>query len=74
LTIRTWCETYGPAGNLRDCWTPQAGADFKRRSDVLVDQYTQFTLLPALKHNGLLTLTENTADLGGITLVHAGSS
>ena len=29
------------------------------------------TLLPGLKHNGALTLTENTADLGGITLAHA---
>ena len=62
---------YGPAGNLRDWWTPQATADFKKRTDVLVQQYSEFTLLPGLKHNGELTLTENTADLGGITLAHA---
>lgn len=62
---------YGPAGNLRDWWTPQATAEFKKRTDVLVRQYSEFTLLPGLKHNGLLTLTENTADLGGITLAHA---
>jgi putative endopeptidase len=62
---------YGPAGNLRDWWTPQAKAQFKKRTDVLVRQYSQFTLLPGLKHNGELTLTENTADLGGITLAHA---
>ncbi|MGB2816610.1 MAG: M13 family metallopeptidase [Burkholderiaceae bacterium] len=62
---------YGPAGNLRDWWTPQAKAEFKKRTDVLVQQYSEFTLLPGLKHNGELTLTENTADLGGITLAHA---
>lgn len=62
---------YGPAGNLRDWWTPQATAEFKKRTDVLVEQYGAFTLLPGLKHDGALTLTENTADLGGITLAHA---
>jgi len=62
---------YGPAGNLRDWWTPQAKTEFKKRTDVLVRQYSEFTLLPGLKHNGELTLTENTADLGGITLAHA---
>jgi putative endopeptidase len=62
---------YGPAGNLRNWWTPHAQAEFKKRTDVLVQQYSEFTLLPGLKHNGELTLTENTADLGGITLAHA---
>ncbi len=62
---------YGPAGNLRDWWTPEATQEFKKRTDVLVQQYSEFTILPGLQHNGLLTLTENTADLGGITLAHA---
>ncbi|MCZ8253653.1 MAG: M13 family metallopeptidase [Hylemonella sp.] len=62
---------YGPAGNLRDWWTLQASAEFQKRTDMLVRQYSQFTILPGLKHNGLLTLTENIADLGGITLAHA---
>jgi putative endopeptidase len=59
---------YGPAGNLRDWWTPRAKAEFTKRTEVLVRQYGEFTLLPGLKHDGALTLTENTADLGGITL------
>lgn len=62
---------YGPAGNLRDWWTPKATAEFKKRTDVLVEQYSSYTLLPGLQHNGLLTLSENTADLGGITLAQA---
>ncbi|MCU7374032.1 M13 family metallopeptidase [Paucibacter sp. O1-1] len=62
---------YGPAGNLRDWWTPQASAEFEKRTALLVQQFGEFILLPGLKHNGVLTLTENTADLGGITLAHA---
>ena len=62
---------YGPAGNLRNWWTPQATAKFTHRTDVLVDQYSHFEILPGLMHNGRQTLGENTADLGGITLAHA---
>lgn len=62
---------YGPAGNLRDWWTPEATAKFTQRTDVLVDQYNKFQILPGLMHNGRQTLTENTADLGGISLAHA---
>jgi len=58
-------------GNVRDWWTPQARAEFKKRNDLLVAQFNQFQLLPGLKVDGALTLGENTADLGGITLAHA---
>jgi putative endopeptidase len=62
---------YDPQGNLRNWWTPQADARFKQRTDVLVDQYNRYEILPGLMHNGAMTVTENTADLGGITLAHA---
>ncbi len=62
---------YDAQGNVRDWWTPQATAEFKKRNDLLVAQYSQFQLLPGLKLDGALTLGENTADLGGITLAHA---
>ncbi|MCV2356526.1 M13 family metallopeptidase [Paucibacter sp. B2R-40] len=58
-------------GNVRDWWTPLATAEFKKRNDLLVAQYSQFQLLPGLKVDGALTLGENTADLGGITMAHA---
>lgn len=58
-------------GNVRDWWTPQAQAEFKKRNDRLVAQFNQFQLLPGLKVDGALTLGENTADLGGITMAHA---
>lgn len=62
---------YDAAGNLRDWWTPAASAQFQQRTGVLVQQYSSFDVLPGLKHNGALTVTENTADLGGITLARA---
>jgi putative endopeptidase len=62
---------YDPRGNLRNWWTPKADREFKQRTDVLVDQYSQYEILPGLMHNGAMTVTENTADLGGITLAHA---
>lgn len=62
---------FDPQGNLRNWWTPTADRQFKQRTDVLVDQYNRFEILPGLMHNGALTVTENTADLGGITLAHA---
>lgn len=58
-------------GNVRDWWTPRARAEFKKRNDRLVAQFNQFQLLPGLKVDGALTLGENTADLGGITMAHA---
>ena len=38
---------------------------------MLIRQYSQYEILPGLMHNGAMTVTENTADLGGITLAHA---
>jgi putative endopeptidase len=62
---------YDPSGNLRNWWTPQANEQFKQRTDVLVEQYCEYEILPGVMHNGAMTVTENTADLGGITLAHA---
>ena len=62
---------YDPQGNLRNWWSADADRRFKQRTDVMVDQYNRYEILPGLMHNGALTVTENTADLGGITLAHA---
>jgi putative endopeptidase len=62
---------YDAQGNLRNWWSADADRRFKQRTDVLVDQYNRFEILPGLMHNGAMTVTENTADLGGITLAHA---
>ena len=59
---------YDAAGNLRDWWTPQDQARFRERADRLVAQYEAFPVLDSLRVDGRLSLGENIADLGGVTL------
>jgi predicted metalloendopeptidase len=55
-------------GNLKDWWTEEDGIKFKARADVMVDQYNQFSPVDTMHVNGKLTLGENIADLGGLTI------
>lgn len=57
-----------PAGNLVDWWTPADDAEFKRRAQMIVEQYSAYEALPGVFVNGQLTLGENIADLGGVTV------
>ncbi|GAA4324680.1 M13 family metallopeptidase [Flaviaesturariibacter amylovorans] len=61
---------YAASGNLSDWWT-KADADlFKQRADQVVAQYNAFTVLDTLHVNGRLTLGENLADLGGLSMAY----
>ncbi len=62
---------YDGNGTLRDWWTPGVGASFEERTTCLVDQFDAFEPLPGEHVNGDLTLGENIADLGGLTIAHA---
>jgi putative endopeptidase len=62
---------FDAAGNLRDWWSPQSAAEFKKRSGAIVQQYSEYEPLPGLHVNGELTQGENIADLGGIKLAYA---
>jgi len=58
-------------GKLRDWWTQADAATFKERAGRLGAQYSSFQPLPAepsVHVNGALTMGENIADLGGLTL------
>jgi putative endopeptidase len=55
-------------GNLTEWWTIQDGSNFNNSTEVLVGQYDKYEALPGLYVNGLLTLGENIADMGGLTL------
>lgn len=57
-------------GNLTDWWTKQDGANFNNSTSVLADQYDKFEALPGLYVNGNLTLGENIADMGGLTMAY----
>lgn len=55
-------------GKLRDWWTPKDAAAFVARAKELSRQYSSFEPVPGVHINGDLTLGENIADLGGLTL------
>jgi putative endopeptidase len=57
-------------GVLRTWWSAQDVEAFKKRTDALADQYSQFEPLKGLHLNGRLTLGENIGDLGGLTMAH----
>jgi putative endopeptidase len=57
-------------GVLRTWWGPADIEAFKKRTDVLAEQYSQFEPLPGIKVNGRLTLGENIGDVGGITVAY----
>ena len=61
-------RTIDAAGALRDWWTPEDAAEFKRRAKMLGDQYAQFEPVPGVRIKPDLTMGENIADLGGLTM------
>jgi putative endopeptidase len=61
---------YDRDGNLRDWWTKDDEEEFTRQARVLVDQYSAQEVLPGLPTNGRLTLGENIADFGGLTIAY----
>lgn len=57
-------------GNLQDWWTKTDADEFKKRADQVVQQYNNYTVLDTLHVNGKLTLGENLADLGGLSIAY----
>ena len=56
------------SGALRDWWTPADAKAFDERAAKLGAQFDAFEPLPGVHINGKLTMGENIADLGGLTL------
>jgi putative endopeptidase len=59
---------YDAAGNMTDWWTANDAEEFQAFTARLVAQYSQYEALPGVMVNGQLSVTENTADLGGVVL------
>jgi putative endopeptidase len=61
---------YDGDGNMTDWWEPGDRAEFERRAQALIDQYSALSPagLPDHKVNGALTVGENIGDLGGLTI------
>jgi predicted metalloendopeptidase len=57
-------------GNLRDWWTKDDSDRFDALAHKVVEQYDGYVAVDTLHLNGKLTLGENIADLGGITIAY----
>lgn len=60
---------YDENGNVVNWWTEEDLAAFAERCQKVVAYYDGREEAPAIPMNGALTLTENTADLGGMSVV-----
>jgi len=61
---------YNGDGNLTDWWTESDGMEFDTRATVMVEQYDRYSPIDTMRVNGRLTLGENIADLGGLTIAY----
>ncbi|MDZ4666433.1 MAG: M13 family metallopeptidase [bacterium] len=61
---------YGADGNLKSWWTIEDKTKFEEKTKILVNQFNGFYVSDSLHVNGELTLGENIADLGGLTIAY----
>lgn len=61
---------YDADGNLKNWWTPEDSAKFAQRTGIVKSQFDAYTVLGDVGVNGSLTLGENIADLGGVTIAY----
>jgi putative endopeptidase len=62
---------YDAQGNLRNWWTASDLEKFKKGTGLVASQFDSYTVLDAVHVNGKLTLGENLADLGGLSVAYA---
>jgi putative endopeptidase len=55
-------------GNYKEWWTAKDSESFNARTKVIIDHFNNIEVLPGLKANGELTVGENIADHGGLTI------
>ena len=59
---------YDKEGNLNNWWTKEDEEQFNKLTKILVQQYDNKTVLDTIPADGELTLGENIADLGGLSI------
>tara|TARA_R110002050_G_scaffold56512_3_gene127110 strand:- start:60435 stop:62453 length:2019 start_codon:yes stop_codon:yes gene_type:complete len=57
-------------GNVSNWWTEDDYTKFKAKTQQIIDQYNAFTVLDSVHLKGALTVGENTADNGGISIAY----
>jgi putative endopeptidase len=58
-------------GNLRNWWSAADLEKFKQGTGLVASQFDSYTVLDSVHVNGKLTLGENLADLGGLSISYA---
>jgi len=58
-------------GRLRNWWTPEDFKHFRAAAEQLVQQYNAYRPFPDLAVNGQQTLSENIADLAGLSVAYS---
>ena len=61
---------YDADGNLKSWWTDEDGKKFDAKAKMVEDQFSNYTVLDTVHVNGKLTLGENLADLGGLSMAY----
>lgn len=61
---------YAADGNLKNWWTEKDKNSFDSKTKMVREQYDAYTILDDQHVNGALTLGENIADLGGVTIAY----
>lgn len=59
-------------GNVKDWWTEEDSKQFEKKTDKLINFYSQVQVEDSLHLNGEYTAGENAADLGGVTAAFHG--
>ena len=59
-------------GNLKNWWAEEDLKHFKSKSQVLVEQFNAYEVLPGVFVQGQFTLGENIGDLAGINIAYEG--
>jgi predicted metalloendopeptidase len=62
---------YDEEGNLRDWWTERDRSEFMKKAQAVIDLYSSQEILPGVKVHGDLTVGENIADFGGVSIAFA---
>jgi putative endopeptidase len=61
---------YDARGNLKSWWLPADSANFRKKADLVVDQYNRSLVIDTFHINGELTQGENIADIGGVAIAY----
>jgi putative endopeptidase len=61
---------FDASGKFENWWTSEDSSKFASKTKKLVEHFNEFEALPGIFVNGELTLGENIADLGGLTMAY----